>query len=65
MKNRIDEILKEKHMSRKELALRAGTTEVSIGRYINGKRKMKIDTACIIARCLGVTLNDLFIFSEV
>ena len=50
----------DKGMTQKELAERAGTTEVSVCRWENGNRQMRIDTFIRIADALGSDPFTLF-----
>ena len=50
----------DKGMTQKELAERAGTTEVSVCRWENGNRTMRIDTFIRIADALGSDPFTLF-----
>ena len=56
---RIELLLVEKGMSRKELSQKSGISEAAISRYINGSRQPK--TVCLnaIADALNVPINDL------
>ena len=60
IKIRLKELLEEKHILQKELALKCSVTEATISRYISGKRKLNIEKAYIIARCLGIDINELW-----
>ena len=55
----IQMILKQRGMTRRELAERTGLTEVAIGRYINGEREPKAVTLSAIAMELGVSMDEL------
>ncbi len=50
---------KKKGLSQEELAKRAGTIAVTIGRYERGEIKPSIDTAAKIAEVLDVSLDYL------
>ncbi len=56
---RIDLLLKEKGMTRKELSEKSGISEAAICRYINGSRQPK--TVCLnsIARALDTPIEQL------
>lgn len=56
---RILRLINEQNLTQKELARRVGTTEVSIGRYINGKREPNATVLGDIARVLDVTTDYL------
>lgn len=56
---RITRLLKERHLTQRELAVRAGITEVSMSRYINNRRVPKgtviariADVLCVPTDCL-------------
>ena len=55
----IKEILEAKGMSQRELAEKAGITEVTMSRYINGNRVPKAPVAMCIARALGVDIEEI------
>ena len=55
----IREFMEKRHMNQKELALRAGVTEASISRYLNGKRRMSVETLFHISIALGTTMDGL------
>ena len=55
----IKEILEAKGMSQRELAEKAGITEVTMSRYINGNRVPKAPVAMCIARVLGVDISEI------
>lgn len=57
--SRIQTLLSQKNMSRKEFADMTGLTEAAISRYINGQREPKAITLSIIANSLGVSLDEL------
>lgn len=56
---RISELLRKKDMSQRELAKRAGVTEVSMSRYISGDRVPKALYLSNIANVLGTTTEYL------
>ncbi len=56
---RILKLLNNKNLTQKELANMVGTTEVSIGRYINDKREPNATMLSAIASALGVTTDYL------
>lgn len=47
------------HINQKEIAKRAGITEVTISRYIHGHRKPTIDILYKIAKALECSIDDL------
>lgn len=56
---RILKLLNEKNITQKELARMVGTTEVSIGRYVNGKRDPSASMLSEIASALNVSADYL------
>ena len=57
--DRISKILYERNLTQKDLARLTGSTEVSIGRYVNDKRDPKASTLLDIAIALGVSTDYL------
>ena len=64
MKIRLKEVMHEKGINNKELALRTGYTEAQISRYVNGKRKGSVVAWALIADALGVTMDDLVVHDD-
>lgn len=56
---RILKLLNDKSLTQKELAKIVGTTEVSIGRYINDKREPNATMLASIANALNVSTDYL------
>lgn len=56
---RIQRLLDEKHISRKEFSAMTGLTEAALSRYITGQREPKSVTLSIIANALGVSMDVL------
>lgn len=52
-------LLKRQEMTQRELAEKAGTTEVSVSRYLRGQRTPGLLTLAAIAQVLGVSIDDL------
>ena len=52
-------LLKRQEMTQWELAEKAGTTEVSVSRYLRGQRTPRLLTLAAIAQVLGVSIDDL------
>lgn len=52
-------LLKRQEMAQRELAEKAGTTEVSVSRYLRGQRTPRLLTLAAIAQVLGVSIDDL------
>lgn len=61
IKNRLKEILEEKHMTQKELAIRMGVTEGTISRYVNNQRRIGMLNLLVIANCLGVDVMEIIV----
>ena len=62
--HRLKEVLEEKNMTQKELAIRIGVTEGTISRYISGKRKISLLKIYVIAQCLGVPMEELIVVKK-
>jgi len=56
---KIKTLLKRQEMTQRELAEKAGTTEVSVSRYLRGQRTPRLLTLAAIAQVLGVSIDDL------
>lgn len=52
-------LLKRQEMTQRELAEKAGTTGVSVSRYLRGQRTPRLLTLAAIAQVLGVSIDDL------
>lgn len=52
-------LLKRQEMTQRELAEKAGTTEVSVSRYLRGQRTPRLLTLAAIAQVLGASIDDL------
>lgn len=59
MGDKIEEALKEKNMTQKQLAKEAGITEAAVSHYIKGDREPRSNTLGTIAAVLGVTASFL------
>lgn len=55
----LKDLLKNRNISQKELAIRTGVTEATISRYIYKTRKMSLKSACKIAIALDISLDEL------
>ena len=64
MDNRIKEILSEKCMTAKELAVIVGVSSVSLYNIINGKQEASANTLNTIAQSLEVPFWQLFVSPE-
>lgn len=56
---RIEKLLKEKHITQKDLAMMVGVTESALSRYINNEREPKIEVLANIATALDTTIDYL------
>ena len=56
---RIQRLLDEKGITRREFSAMTGLTEAAISRYITGQREPKSVTLSIIANALGVSMDEL------
>lgn len=52
-------LLKRQEMTQRELAEKAGTTEVSVSRYLRAQHTPRLLTLAAIAQVLGVSIDDL------
>lgn len=57
--SRLEEVRKEKGLTQRELASKVGATEVSMSRYIKGKRVPKGPVVVSIAKALGISVDYL------
>lgn len=64
MDNRIKEILSEKGMTAKELAVIVGVSSVSLYNIINGKQEASANTLNTITQSLEVPFWQLFVSPE-
>ena len=65
MKNRIRELRKERKLTQEELALAVGTTRQTITSIEVGKYTASLVLAYKIARYFGLTIEEVFDFSDV
>lgn len=65
MNTRIKELRKEKKISQEQLALAVGTTRQTITSIEVGKYTASLALAYKIARYFGLTIEDVFDFSEI
>lgn len=56
---RIATLLKEKHISQKDLAMMIGVTESALSRYINNEREPKLEVLANLATALDTTVDYL------
>ena len=64
MKNRIEEIRKERGILQEEFAKSMGVSRQTISSLENGRYNPSILLAHKIARYFGMTIEDVFIFEE-
>jgi putative transcriptional regulator len=64
MKNRIEEIRKEKGIRQDELARILGVSRQTISSLENGRYNPSIFLAFKIAKHFGLTIEEIFIFDE-
>lgn len=64
MKNRIEEIRKEKGIRQEEFAKSMGVSRQTISSLENGRYNPSIMLAYKIAKYFGLTIEDVFIFEE-
>lgn len=57
--SRIQRLLNEQGISRREFAAMTGLTEAAISRYCTGSREPKSVTLAVIANALGVSVDEL------
>lgn len=65
MRNRIRELRRERRMSQAELADAVGTTRQTITSIEVGKYTASLPLAYKIARFFGLTIEEVFDFSEI
>ncbi|SCG82902.1 putative HTH-type transcriptional regulator AF_1793 [Proteiniborus sp. DW1] len=65
MKTRIRELRKERKLTQEELALAVGTTRQTITSIEVGKYTASLVLAYKIARYFGLTIEEVFDFSDV
>ena len=64
MKNRIEEIRKEKGIRQEEFAKTMGVSRQTISSLENGRYNPSIMLAYKIAKYFGMTIEEVFIFEE-
>lgn len=64
MKNRLEEIRKERGIKQEELAQAMGVSRQTIGSLENGRYNPSITLAIKLARYFGMTVEDIFIYEE-
>lgn len=56
----IERRLKEKNMTRKQLAEQIHVSQNSVAKYVKGEQKLSFDTICAISNALDLTVSELF-----
>ena len=64
MKNRLEEIRKERGIKQEALAEALGVSRQTIGSLENGRYNPSIQLAFKIARYFSLTIEDIFIYEE-
>ena len=64
MKNRLEELRKQRNIRQEQLAVELGVSRQTIGSLENGRYNPSILLAFKIARYFGLTIEDVFIYEE-
>ena len=64
MKNRLEEIRKERGIKQEELAAALEVSRQTIGSLENGRYNPSIVLACKLARYFDMRIEDIFIYEE-
>ena len=64
LKNRLEEIRKQREIKQEELALALEVSRQTIGSLENGRYNPSIILAFKIARYFGMSIEDIFIYEE-
>lgn len=56
----IERRLKEKNMTRKQLAEQIHVSQNSVSKYIKGEQKLSFDSICAVSIALDLTISELF-----
>lgn len=64
MKNRIEEIRKMRGIRQEELAKMLGVSRQTVSSLENGRYNPSISLAFKVARCFGMTIEEVFIYDE-
>ena len=64
MKNRLEELRKERGIRQEELAASLEVSRQTIGSLENGRYNPSIQLAFKIARYFGMSIEDIFIYEE-
>ncbi len=58
--NNLKEILEDRCMTQRKLSDKTGISEITISRYVNGKRTPNVREAMLIARALNVSVDTIW-----
>jgi len=58
--NKLKEILEDRCMTQRKLSDKTGISEITISRYVNGKRTPNVREAMLIARALNVSVDTIW-----
>ena len=64
MKNRIEEIRKMRGIRQEELAKMLGVSRQTVSSLETGRYNPSISLAFKVARCFGMTIEEVFLFDE-
>lgn len=64
MKNRIEEIRKARGIRQEELAKMLGVSRQTVSSLETGRYNPSISLAFKVARCFGMTIEEVFIYEE-
>ena len=64
MKNKIEQIRKERGIRQEELAKMLGVSRQTVSSLENGRYHPSISLAFTVARCFGMTIEEVFIYEE-
>ena len=64
MKNRIEEIRKERGIRQEELAKMLGVSRQTVSSLENGRYNLSIALAFKVARYFGMSIEEIFIYEE-
>ena len=64
MKNRIEEIRKARGIRQEELAKMLGVSRQTVSSLETGRYNPSISLAFKVARCFGLTIEEVFIYEE-
>lgn len=64
MKNRLEELRRQRGVTQEELAEEMAVSRQTIGSLENGRYNPSIQLACKLARYFALTIEDIFIYEE-